>query len=376
MNKLSILFLTLTLIVSSCSSGKKALEKGDYYESVIKSVNRLRQKPGHKKAAGSLRQAYPLALQQYTENIIVLKKSNDPYKWNKILDNMYTINRMGNEIKRCPSCLKVIKKPKIFIDELNEVKDYAAGEHYDAGMAALNAGTLESGRDAYYSFKNCNNIVPGYRDVAVKIEEARELGTLKVLLAQIPLPSLRFVLSAAFFQENVQAELNHFFDSKELIEMYLPYQVAKNKIKPNQIISIAFIDFSVGNVNHITKTYERISDDSVKVGEYNGNPVYNKVKANITSHHKEIISNGKVSLIIKDAETGKTLLNDIIPGEFVWVSNWGTFEGDKRALGSKELELCKQTEVSPPEKQDLFIEFTKPIFDQVINRIKGFYANY
>ena len=38
-----LLVFTLILIVSACSSGKKAYERGDYYGAVMKAINRLRQ---------------------------------------------------------------------------------------------------------------------------------------------------------------------------------------------------------------------------------------------------------------------------------------------------------------------------------------------
>ncbi len=38
--------------------------------------------------------------------------------------------------------------------------------------------------------------------------------------------------------------------------------------------------------------------------------------------------------------------------------------------------LCKQKETQPPGAQDLFLEFTRPIYDQLTSGIRGFYNNY
>ncbi|MEM6261243.1 MAG: hypothetical protein AAGI38_01965, partial [Bacteroidota bacterium] len=53
-------FLLLAMVlISACSSGKKALKRGDYYESVNRSIKRLRQSPRNDKARQILKEAYP-----------------------------------------------------------------------------------------------------------------------------------------------------------------------------------------------------------------------------------------------------------------------------------------------------------------------------
>ena len=65
-----------------------------------------------------------------------------------------------------------------------------------------------------------------------------------------------------------------------------------------------------------------------------------------------------------------------MPGEFVWISEWATFNGDERALSPEQIQWSKQKEQVPPSNQELFIEFTRPIYDQVTAKIKEFYKGY
>ncbi len=53
----------IVLILSACSSGKKAYERGNYYEAVMQAIGRLRQNPDHKKSMETLRSSYPLAVE-------------------------------------------------------------------------------------------------------------------------------------------------------------------------------------------------------------------------------------------------------------------------------------------------------------------------
>ena len=81
-------------------------------------------------------------------------------------------------------------------------------------------------------------------------------------------------------------------------------------------------------------------------------------------------------MIVVDAKSNGVLTHRKFTGEYVWVSQWARFNGDERALSEQQLTLCKLREQQPPNPQDLFLEFTKPIYNQLIPAIKGFYQNY
>lgn len=79
---------------------------------------------------------------------------------------------------------------------------------------------------------------------------------------------------------------------------------------------------------------------------------------------------------ILDARTDAVLLARKFPGEFVWFSEWASFNGDERALSKEQLALCERRELAPPHPQDLFIEFTKPIYGQLSSNVREFYRRY
>ena len=104
--------------------------------------------------------------------------------------------------------------------------------------------------------------------------------------------------------------------------------------------------------------------------------MFGTVKAKLFITTKTLLSNGVLDFKIKDAETGKVISQEKLPGEFGWQCQWGYFNGDIRALSSKQIESTKGKELPPPPPQTLFMEFTKPIYNQLTNKIKTFYANY
>ena len=371
---------TLSLSLVQCS-GKKALEKGNYAEAVYKSVQKLRKSPSNKKAASTLRQAYPMAVSYYKEQIEISLKSNDAFRWGNSVQYMETVNNMADEISRCPAAKKIVPSPFRYESELNTAKKNAAEECYVVGKREFDKETRESAREAYYLFVKADGYVLGYKDVGTLIPQAKEMATLKVVLEQIPVGAGRLQISADFFQNNIEAYLNNMFNSRMFIQLYLPRQAEKLKLVPDHIIRIQFDDFVVGNSKLTQKTVTVVSADSVKVGEYtkpDGSkvPVKNKVTAEYTTFRKEVISKGLVDVRVIEFATKKILMQDKMPGEFIWVSEWASFNGDERALSQQQLNMTKQREVQPPAPQDLFVEFTKPIYDQVTSRLSSFYSRY
>jgi hypothetical protein len=381
--KVRVLLLPLVicsiLLLESCSSGKKAYERGDYYDAVLKSVARLRQNPDHSKSADALKSAYPLAvdfLEGQASNEIA---SNSPYKWRNAIHAYNQINNMYEEIRQCPGCIKVIRDPKNYYAEIAPLKEKAADESYNAGITAMMKGTRNDARQAFFNFRDANAFVPGYKDVIEYLDKSKFEATLKVIVEQIPVPG-RYTLSGGFFQDKVEEFLHNNYTDQGFIKFYTPGEAQSlNLPYADHILRIQFDDFSVGNIR-LSEKEETVTRDSVVVGEAKiegkAVPVYNTVKAKLTSYKKEIISNGLLSMIVVDAKTNGVLAHRKFSGEYGWVSSWARFNGDERALDDKQLAMCKMKEVQPPPTQDLFLEFTKPIYNQLVPGLRSFYQPY
>ena len=109
----SLLFLfTLSTFLGACSSGKKAFEHGDYFDAVLLSVKRLRQKPDHEKSIETLKESYPLAVSYLEGQVNNTLAANAPYKWKSVIQSYKQIDRLYEEIRQCPACLKIIPNPK------------------------------------------------------------------------------------------------------------------------------------------------------------------------------------------------------------------------------------------------------------------------
>jgi hypothetical protein len=539
--KISGLYVLITLI-TSCSSGKVALERGNYFQAVMTSVERLRKNSDHSKSSETLRQAYPLALSYYEDRAKASLASNEPFKWTAVVESYTTINIMYDEIRRSPGALKIIPNPSNYFSQLQEAKQKAAEENYAAGLEALAQNNREKAKLAYNYFKNAHAFVPNYKEVISMIDAALWAATLKVVMEPMPVQAANLSLSAAFFDDKV-SEYLHGLKGNQFIRYFTRKEANELKVNPDHIIKIGFEEFTIGQVFLYEKEYV-LKNDSIVVGSYlaqartstpdtketttppatntppketttppkettpptnqtpptdkgdknntgkpdkdqpadsiatkdrvtichipNGNEsakhtlviaksalaahlahgdvlgscedaaknksdkgqkskdqnttpppadknndkkddkgnglswlprhssilyasaktsnltiakfdtvkVYGTVKATMYYSKKSTTSKGVLNFKIIDAKTNAVLAVERIPGEYVWISEWATFNGDERALTPQQLQLCKQREKVPPPAQDLFIEFTKPIYDRLTIKIKDFYKGY
>lgn len=277
-------YVAIVLVLSGCSSGKSTFERGNYYEAVITSVNRLRRNSDHKKSVETLRQAYPMAVAYYEERAKTSLASAEPFKWTQVVNAYTTINVMHDEIKRCPGALAVIPNPVNYYAKLQEAKQNAAEEHYAAGIVALQFGDRENAKKAYRLFQATNEYVPGYKEVNSYLEAALAAATVKVLVEPIPVHSKTVGVSAQFFNDKI-SEFVHGAGINEFVRFYTKDEAATLKLKPDHIVQLAFDDFTVGEVHRYEKEVQ-LTKDSVVLATYvtattgtGGTPLQNNIVA-------------------------------------------------------------------------------------------------
>ncbi len=373
-------FLAVIIFCGACSSGKKAYESGNYYEAVMQAVQRLRQNPNHNKSQETLRVSYPLAVETLEQEARNRLSSNAPYKYKMVLRSYQAINRMNEEIRRAPGALSVVPNPVNYSSKIPEMKQLAAEESYAAGLDALARDTRVDAKNAYLLFRDAQEFVPGYKDVASKLDESLFKATLKVVVDQMPVPTM-YDISASFFQDKIEEYLHSQYQSNPFVKFYTAEEAESEKLPyVDQYLRIMFDDFAVGET-HTEKRIETFSRDSVVVGEVSlddgsKQKVYNTVSAKMTTWRKEVISRGLVRMEVFDANSKAVLSHNKFPGEFVWFSEWGNFNGDERALDDNQLKVCQLNEIPPPPPQTMFVEFTRPIYNQIVPAINNFYRNY
>ena len=382
MLKKIFIFALLAYCTWNCSSGKKALEQGNYDEAVETAINRLQKSPTNTKAQQVLKEAFPAALNFHLSKIENWKHSQENFRWERVVAEYQQIHHLADDLVACQACLKVAGTPKRFYDALQTAKILAADERFTEAQSALSQANnnRNAAKDAFNNFSVVQELVPTYPNIKAKLDESYELASIDVVVEQVSVNSPTYTLSNEYFQGKINEFLRTNPKLNQFVRFHAPEEAEQNKLKPDQIIHLQFDDFIVGQTYVETNTNTVTSKDSVKVGETTVNgkkiAVYNKVTAKLTQSRKAITSKGILDFQVIDFKTKQKVYQDKIAGEFVWVNEWANFNGDERALTKQQLSLTRNKELLPPPPQQLFTEFTKPIYDQITRKIKKYYENY
>jgi len=370
------------LLLNACSTGEKALQSGNYYDAIMKATTRLSNDPDNKKATKVVHDGYPMAIAFYQEEIDHTLSGNDPFRWNRTLEVMQTVNRMSDEIRRIPAARQLVSSPKTYISELTDVRNRAAQEYYDAGMSNLSKKTREDAKQAFYQFQNAEGLVRGYRDAQKKMVESKDLATLKVVVEQIPVNG-KFEYSAQFFYDNVFQMLNQQFQEKDFVHFFSPEQAEKTNLKyPDMVLRMGFYDFFIDRPQHaeeerdlskqIEEKYQvKINKDSTVTKT---RMVMKRGKIKIVTD--QVGSGGLLELKAVDFQSQKIVFTDKIPGQYQWQNKYGVFVGDPEVLDNTLSGIVNNKVLMPPAPQDMFVLFTKPIFNQLSDKLTNYFKQF
>jgi hypothetical protein len=376
MQKRISFYIFLLIVLVSCSTGKKALQKGDYFSAVLKAIDRLKSAPENKNANKVLKDGYPMTIEWAQEEMDLILTSNNKFKWEQAVGLMNQVNQLSNEIRSTPAARKIISDPKTYTSELNMASEKAAEERYNAGLAEMNINTRQSARIAYDHFSIADQYVNNYKNSRELMATAKEIATLRVVVQAIPVNTQRYRLSSEFFYNQVFEYLNNQFRPSGFVNFYSPNQAEKERLNnPDFIVDMEFFDFSVGNLSRTEK--EETVENSVKIESRDTTKVqYKTYTAKLKTFTDKVYSGGTLRMQIIDRANDKLIMDELVPGSFTWVNDYAMFVGDKEALNNNQFELTKRKAVPLPPEQDLFIEFTKPIYNQVTQNLNRFFRRY
>ncbi len=380
MKSLLALLVSCLLLSSliSCKSAKKSLKRGDYDQSVLLAVPKVNDN-ARSSAVDILKEAYPLAVRQHLDDLRRIEGSKDPFHHERAVESYTKLNILHDAVQNCAPCARLITS-RGYLDQENEARDLAAGIRYDEGQRSLALGERENARRAFEHFERANEVVPGFRDASRKMDEAYATASFKVVVEQMLVTSRAYQLSNAYFQDRINEFLQTNRRLNKFVRFYTPQEATDDKVKPDHVVTLQFDDFVVGQTLVERDTEEVTSKDSVKTGEVTVDgkkvAVYGKVKAKLSRNRKTVVSRGLLDMQIQDFNSRKIVFQDKFPGEYRWVSEWGSYNGDERALDATQLRMTRSRETNPPPAQDLFVEFSKPIYNRLTSRLRSFYEKY
>nr|WP_294897052.1 hypothetical protein [uncultured Pedobacter sp.] len=377
-NLIRVFLIGLTIFaLNACSSGQKSLQNGNYDQAVYTAINRLKSNPTKSKAIETLKKGYDYALNRHLGRINDVKLTNDVFKWETVISEYQAINSLANAVGDCPACMAVIPDAPKYVAEVSDAKYLAAEARYNDGIKLLATKNKADARDAYFDFEKADQFYPGFKDAKTMMDNAYWAAVITVRVENVRVNSRLYKLSNQYFQDKINEYLKN-YEQKSFIRFYSPQEATMAKVKFDQVLQLDFDDFVVGQT-YVKEKIEDIKKDNVKIGgtrDSSRKAIYGTVYGKLTTYEKTISSSGLLDFQIIDLATNKVIDHEKLPGTYVWVDTWGTYRGDERALTENDKALLNRKESRPPAPQDLFLAFTKPIYDQFTQRVNAFYRRY
>ncbi len=376
-----VFFVLVGLVgwITACKSAQKSLKHGKFDQAVVFAADKLKDNPGHTSSQEALRSAYPRALEAHLNTIKRLEANGEGTAPEALVNEYKALNRLYEQLNSCNACLTLVE-PRSFYDQEQASRQQGAEYRYREGSRWLSLGGRDNARKAHQQFEAVVSLVANYKDANLLVEDAFREASFHVVVEQVSVTSKSYQLSHEYFQDQINEFLKNSKRINKFVHFHTPEEAEREKLRPDHVVVLQFDDFVVGQTLLEKNTETVTSKDSVKVGETTVNrqkkPVYGKVTAKLTLHKKTIVSKGLLDMRIEAFDTRKKVHQDKLSGQYTWFCEWASYNGDERALTPEQVKLCKSTELSPPDPQQLFIEFTKPLYEQVTQKLKSFYAGY
>lgn len=369
-------FALVAVMFASCNPSMKAFKKGNYYDATIKAVKQLRNNPDSKNALEVVQKSYPMALDYEKQRIKELTISNQPDKFFNISETYTRLNNLADEIARCPAALEVLKPVVYFHTQQKKAEELAWDEQYNAAQHLMDSGNYMDARLAAKRLEWIKEKNPNYKNLPEVLAEAYDLGTLKTLVKLKPELHKNYDINSYVFYDRLLDYLNKNI-KRNFIQFYDTDLAKKIRLHPNEILSIQFLDFTIGQMTE-RESENEYESDSLSVGTYTDNDgnehnAYGTVKATVYSNEQELPSKALMEITITDASTNEILATQKFQSEYRWTNRWVTFNGDKRAVPDNLLELTKRKHQVPPRPQELFLLLSDPIFNDATTYLRSYY---
>lgn len=377
--------LCLLIVISSCSSIDKMVERGEYDKAFHYALNKLNGKKSKKtEHVIGLEKAYHKLNALTLREIDLLDAKNQPAYWSQVAAKYREILYRQNRVE---AYLPLVSKDgyeahfdfKNYNTLILEAEDQACAYHFENGKKLLAQAEKNKdktmGRKAYDEFALVSNLRSHYNDVHVWRERAHRAGVIQVAM-----------------RTNNQLIDFHSFDIERKL-MNLPLAQFNKKWVEFGIESESFkyVDFVIivdlqnilfsperEQVERYTENKEilirtdRFKEKRDSVDVWVEKEIYENISATITDVYREKISelNGQIRII--DTRTQQNL--NVIPVNIVHTfDSFGSlFHGDERALSEASKKKLKKYLEPFPSDYFLANQMAVNFGDAILNHLGSF----
>jgi hypothetical protein len=373
-----LLFTSALFVLASCKSSKDYLSKGDEDKTLFDIVKRLNKRSNDEDAVKALPQVYAQVQEKHLKKINVLKNSRDITHWDKLVDEYSTLQSMYDAIINSDAAGRLVNATN-YQSEIYEVKQQAAEEYYQQGLALLQSKYRDDAKKAYSYFKKADKWVPGFKDARSKLDEAFANATINVVINPVVDNSFFFNTggwgnsgynySNEYFQQNLTRDLGGKYANRYPAKFFTEWEARRDNIQPDWIVDLTLRNMDIPRPT--IYNYSRNASKQIENGkDTTGRTVYQTVNARLQISRQSFTARGEMDVNITDVNTRKNIIYNSYSDDYRWEEELATYTGDSRALDDNDWTLINNSRYNQqPRKEEVLNELYRKIYPQVKNRI-------
>ncbi len=384
-----VYFLITALILTSCGSSKKMLEKGNYDAAIQKAVKKIRKDPDSPKDIEALDRAYNIANEQDLERVTFLEREDNPNNYEEVFA-IYT--RMKNRQSLVRTVLPMNLNGRYidytYVDydaKIISAKRKAAEYYYHSGKNLMKSGTKESYRQAYMEMNRAQEYSGGmYPDLEPLIEEARFKGISRVVVLVNNMTHMK--LDPQWEQDLLEIDTRGF--ENEWVEYHFKHLNDDIAYDYTIFVNLESIAISPDDVKEKDNLYKKKVEDGFDYAlDARGNvmkdtagndikiPRYKELQCTLIETHqfKSVRIDGNVEILSENPK--KLIIKEPIGAEHIFEHHSARAVGDLGALDAEAKQMIEQEAVPfPTDFEMLFMctETLKPAIREGINKNRQF----
>lgn len=387
MSRSLLLLLTVTVLLTACSSGLTALRRGKFDLAVQKASQRLRQragfsKRGHLTAPLVLRQAFVRAYEQHQAEIRHLSSPANAraFRWEAVHTQYEQLQALTNAAAGCPACAEWLAAyPASYTDRQQETRQLAAADRYEAAEEAFTHREENrlAAKDAYLNYRKALDWVPDYRQACAKAQDALPYAILRVVVEPLNPTNEISPADNAELQSLIFGRLSGLAAPSAFVRLYPPGEHAGEGFPIHQVVQMVVTDYSPYHEQTSSSSATVYSNQVYKVGEKKINDstkvdIKEKVTGTLTTYRNEISAGLTLRIRAVDTQTGLLLWEEPIWESRSWATEWQTFSGDDRALNGSSL---KSADPFPPSRWSFYRSMRDELVSDVARRLQNKYMS-
>ncbi len=368
--------ILIAAVITSCASNKNYLERNDADKALLDAVKKLNKSSTDEKATAAVPVLYNTIQQNHLAKIKAYSNSTELSRWDKIIHEYEFLQDAYDAIINSTPAFKLIT-PQSYSANLLESKQKAADEYYAAGLELINNSGRDNAKKAYSYFKKSDKFIPGFKEAAMKMQQAFENAIVDVVINPVQDNSFFYNsgwgnsmsnYSNQYFQETLVKDLSSLNSNRYPARFYTDWQVRRDNIQPDWAVDLKLRNMDIPQPTYYT--YRRNASAQIEEGrDTSGRPIYRTVYATLNITRESFTARADMEVNIKDLSTQKNISYNSFREEYRWEEERATYNGDSRALNSNDWNLINNSGYFAPRREQILEELYRKIYPKVKNQI-------